>query len=98
MRTVIALLLAMSCTHATAQYPDKPIRIIVPFAAAGVADILARAVAQKITEQTGKTVVVENKTGAGGRIGYEAGAKSSPDGYTFVATDVTYTMMPATSA
>ena len=80
---------------AAAQYPDKPIRIVVPFAAAGVADILARIVAQKIGEQSGKTIVVENRTGAGGRIGYEAGAKSPADGYTLVATDVTYTMMPA---
>ena len=87
--------LAVFSTFATAQYPDKPIRLVVPFATGGVADLLARVVAQKITEQTGKPVVVENKTGAGGRIGYEAGATAAPDGYTFVATDVTYTMMPA---
>lgn len=95
MRLTLALLCAAIVTPADAQYPDKPIRILVPFAAGGVADVLARSVAQKITEQTGKVVVVENKTGAGGRIGYEAGAKSPPDGYTFMATDVTYTMMPA---
>jgi tripartite-type tricarboxylate transporter receptor subunit TctC len=80
---------------AFAQYPDRPIKILVPFAPGGVADLLARVVAQKITEQTGKTVIVDNKTGAGGRIGYDAGAKAPPDGYTFTATDVTYTMMPA---
>lgn len=82
-------------THALAQYPERPIKILVPFAAGGVADLLARVVAQKITVQTGTPVIVDNKTGAGGRIGYEAGAKAAPDGYTFTATDVTYTMLPA---
>ncbi len=95
LRTFLALVLAAFTTQAMAQYPDRPVKILIPFASGGVADILARVVAQKITEQTGKSVIVENKTGAGGRIGYEAGAKSAPDGYTFVATDVTYTMMPA---
>lgn len=80
---------------ALADYPDRPIKILVPFASGGVADLLARVVAQKITEQTGKAVIVDNKTGAGGRIGYEAGAKAQPDGYTFTATDVTYTMLPS---
>lgn len=89
------LLIASLANTAAAQYPDKPIRIIVPFAAAGVADFLARVVSQKVSEQSGKSMIVENRTGAGGRIGYEAGAKSPGDGYTFVATDVTYTMMPA---
>ncbi|MFM9883550.1 MAG: Bug family tripartite tricarboxylate transporter substrate binding protein [Burkholderiales bacterium] len=95
LKCLALMLTAVFSTIAAAQYPDKPIRIVVPFAAAGVADILARIVAQKVGEQSGKTVVVENRTGAGGRIGYEAGAKSPPDGYTLVATDVTYTMMPA---
>jgi tripartite-type tricarboxylate transporter receptor subunit TctC len=95
-RNFVALaILAGYASQSGAQYPDKAIRVIVPFAAAGVSDILARVVAQKITEQSGKTVVVENRAGAGGRIGYEAGAKSAGDGYTLVATDVTYTMMPA---
>jgi tripartite-type tricarboxylate transporter receptor subunit TctC len=94
--SLVALaLLSGYASQPCAQYPDKSIRVIVPFAAAGVSDILARVVAQKITEQSGKTIVVENRAGAGGRIGYEAGAKSAGDGYTLVATDVTYTMMPA---
>ena len=92
---LLGLALGTFAASVAAQYPDRPVRIVVPFATGGVADILARVVAQKITEQTGKAVVIENKTGAGGRIGYEFGAKSAPDGYTFVATDVTYTMMPA---
>ena len=82
-------------TLSAAQYPEKPGRLISPFPPGGIADIFARTIAQRITEQTGKVFVVENRTGAGGRIGYEAGAKAAPDGYTFVITDVTYTMMPA---
>ena len=85
-------LLAAGWAHA--QYPEKPIRIVVPFVAGGVSDNVARQVALKITEQTGKTFVVENRGGAGGRIGYEAGAKAAPDGYTITATDATYTMLP----
>ena len=83
--------------NAQAQYPAKPIRIIVPFVAGGVSDNVARQVALKITEQTGKTFVVENRAGAGGRIGYEAGAKAAPDGYSIVATDATFTMLPGTT-
>jgi len=82
-------------TLSAAQYPEKPGRLISPFAPGGIADIFARTIAQRVADQTGKVFVVENRTGAGGRIGYEAGAKSAPDGYTFVITDVTYTMMPA---
>ena len=79
---------------AHAQYPDKPIKILVPFVPGGVSDNIARQVAIKITEQTGKALIVENRAGAGGRIGFEAGAKAAPDGYTIVATDATYTMYP----
>lgn len=89
------LMFAVFASTATAQYPAKPVRIIVPFAAGGTGDIVARVVAQKISSGTGKAFVVENRTGAAGRIGYEAGAKSAGDGYTLVATDATYTMMPA---
>jgi tripartite-type tricarboxylate transporter receptor subunit TctC len=95
LKITTALIAAGVATGVQAEYPDRPIKIFVPFAVGGVADLLARVVASKITEQTGKVVIVDNKSGAGGRIGYEAGAKAVPDGYTFVATDVTYTMMPS---
>ena len=65
-------------------YPSRPIRIIVPLAAGGMADILARTIAAKITEATGATVVVENRTGGSGVIGADAVAKSPPDGYTLL--------------
>ena len=93
-RALIAATLLALGGAAQAQYPDKPIRIIVPFVAGGVSDNVARQVSLKITEQTGKTFIVENRGGAGGRIGYEAGAKAAPDGYTITATDATYTMLP----
>jgi tripartite-type tricarboxylate transporter receptor subunit TctC len=93
-RLLLALLLVASSMALAADYPSKPVKIIVPFAVGGTGDIVARIIALTIGKDTGVAFVVENKTGAGGRIGYEAGAKSPGDGYTFVATDATYTMLP----
>ena len=93
-KTAIASMVLLLAGWAHAEYPDKPIKIVVPFVPGGVSDNIARQVAIKITEQTGKAMIVENRAGAGGRIGYEAGAKAAPDGYTIVATDATYTMYP----
>ena len=82
-----ALLLALACSGAWAQdYPHKPVRIIVPFAPGGATDIVTRIVAQKLTEVWGQSVVVENRSGAGGNIGGEAAARSTPDGYTLFMT------------
>ncbi|MGL4233038.1 MAG: Bug family tripartite tricarboxylate transporter substrate binding protein [Casimicrobium sp.] len=63
-------------------YPNKPIKLIVPFPAGGSVDVTSRALAQKLSEQLGQQVVVENRAGAGGNIGMDALAKSAPDGYT----------------
>jgi tripartite-type tricarboxylate transporter receptor subunit TctC len=80
--TLFALLLAMPAHAQT--YPSKPLRIIVPFAQGGAADLLSRMVGQRLQEAWGQPVVVENRTGANGNIGMEAAAKSPPDGYTLV--------------
>jgi tripartite-type tricarboxylate transporter receptor subunit TctC len=67
---------------AAAAYPDRPIRVIVPFPAGGGGDTLARTVLNKVAQQQGWTIVIENRAGAGGNIGTEAAARSTPDGYT----------------
>jgi len=70
------------------QYPNKPIRIIVPYAAGGTSDILARQIGPKLTEAWNQPVVIENRAGANGNVGAEFVAKSAPDGYTLLLTDL----------
>ena len=80
---LLALLLAFAATLASAQsYPNRPIKLIVPFAPGGSADLVGRLLAQQMSESFGQPVVVENKGGASGMLGNEYVAKSAPDGYT----------------
>ena len=81
---VAASLFAASLAFAQAAYPSKPIRIVVPFPPGGTTDILARAVAQKLTEAWSQQVIVDNRPGAGGNIGSDLVAKAPPDGYTLL--------------
>jgi tripartite-type tricarboxylate transporter receptor subunit TctC len=81
----LALLLVLLSTGLGAQtYPAKPIKIVVPFPAGGIADIYARMIGARVGEAWSQPVVIENRTGAGGNIGADAVAKSAPDGYTLV--------------
>ena len=78
----LACSLALPLAAAAQAFPSKPLRIIVPFAPGGATDVLARLFGGEMQKSFGQSVVVENKPGAGGNIGAEAGAKAAPDGYT----------------
>jgi tripartite-type tricarboxylate transporter receptor subunit TctC len=78
------LLVSSSCLPAAAAYPDRPIRIVVPFAPGGGTDVVARTLAQEMARDLGASIVIENKPGAGTIIGTQAVATSDPDGYTLL--------------
>jgi tripartite-type tricarboxylate transporter receptor subunit TctC len=81
---LIASCLAVPCVLAQDVYPSKPARIIVPYPAGGVADLLPRIVGEKLARKWGQPVIVDNKPGASGNIGMAEGARAAPDGYTLV--------------
>lgn len=80
----IGLLLVTATFPAAADYPDRPIRLVITFAPGGGTDILGRLLGQKLTDSWGQQVVIDNRPGAGGSIGMELAAKASPDGYNLV--------------
>ncbi|MBT2299689.1 tripartite tricarboxylate transporter substrate binding protein [Variovorax paradoxus] len=100
-RTALIAALAL-CTSfvAAAQgaYPNKPIRVIVPFAAGSTTDIIARAIADKMGASMGQTLVIDNRGGASGTIGQQAVATAAPDGYTIMIHSSSHTVSPSTFA
>jgi tripartite-type tricarboxylate transporter receptor subunit TctC len=91
-----AVAILLGITPAAAQtYPTKPIRIVVPFAAGGAVDLLARIMGQKLTETLGQPIVIENRPGAGGNAAADVVAKSPPDGYTILQVTNGLAISPA---
>ena len=89
------LALAAAAVHAQAQgYPNRPVRLIVPFAPGGFTDVVARILGQKLSQSLGQQFVVENKAGAGSTIGSDLVAKAAPDGYTLLMVSSTHVISP----
>jgi tripartite-type tricarboxylate transporter receptor subunit TctC len=98
MLRIVAILFLLLCLPlgALAQYPQRAVKLMVPFPPTGATDVVARIVAQKLSERWGQPVVVENRPGAGGSLGSDLVAKSTPDGYTLLmATSSTHSIGPA---
>src|SRR5262245_15657989 len=83
-RILAALMLATVASVAFAQYPDKPVVVVVPFPPGGGGDTLARTVMPRVAQELGQPIVIENKPGAGGNIGSAGVARAAPDGYTLL--------------
>ena len=93
----IALALAAAAMPAAAAYPEKSVRMIVPYPPGGITDIVGRAVAERLSKALAQPIVIDNRAGAGGTIGATLGARSAPDGYTlFVGTSATNGTNPST--
>lgn len=92
---ILGILLSVSVGSVFAQsYPNKPVKIVVPFAPGGFTDVVARIIGQKLSVAMGQSFIIENKPGAGSTIGTDYVAKSSPDGYTLVMVSTTHVISP----
>lgn len=96
-RLALGLLAVPFVARAQGSYPDRPVRIVVPYSAGGVADTTARIMQNKLAEQLGQSVIIENRTGASGAIAAAAVAQSPPDGYTLLYEGSTYITLPLVS-
>src|SRR5258706_13353272 len=92
---LLSCALAFGPAQAQDPYPSKPLRIIVPFAPGGGIDILGRTLGQKLSERWKQPVVIENRPGASGAIGFELAAKAPPDGYSILMSVNTMIMLPS---
>jgi tripartite-type tricarboxylate transporter receptor subunit TctC len=90
----LALVLGGACPAFAADYPNKPVRMIVPFGAGGSADVLIRTVATKLPNVLQQQVVIDNRTGAGGLLGTSIAAQAAPDGYTLLGTATPHSIVP----
>lgn len=102
-RTLVALLASLAvaaplAASAQAGWPNKPIKVVVPFPAGSTTDIIARAISDKMAQSLGQAVVVENKAGASGTIGQAQVAQAAPDGYTIMVHSSSHTVSPHTFA
>ena len=95
---LLALAAIPACAQSADKYPEKPIRILVPFAPGGSVDVLGRLLAQRMQENWGQTVIVENRPGAANMIATAAAAKADPDGYTLIIVVSTHATNPALQA
>jgi tripartite-type tricarboxylate transporter receptor subunit TctC len=84
---VCGLWLSAASSGSAAEYPERPIRVVVPYAGAGTMDIAARILFERVSQEIGQAILIDNRPGAGGNIGIEQVAKSAPDGYTLVVGD-----------
>jgi len=84
----------MTAVHAQPAYPQKPIRLVAPFAPGGGTDILARLFGQKLSETLGQQIIVDNRGGAGGTVGTDIAAKAPPDGYTLILVSASHAINP----
>jgi tripartite-type tricarboxylate transporter receptor subunit TctC len=92
---IAAALVVVQTRSSLAEYPERPIRLLLPFPAGGAVDIVARVMAAQMAEDLGKPIVIENKAGAGGIVATDAVAKSAPDGYTLLLTTPNHTINAA---
>src|SRR5262245_37366248 len=98
-KLVLAALLALAALPGSAPaaepYPDRPISMIVPYAAGGSSDVLARLIGERLGKSLGQQIIVDNRAGAGSRLGTEVAAKAAPDGHTLLLADMPHTIVPA---
>ncbi len=94
-RLILLALLALAAPAAAQTFPDRPITMVVPYAAGGSSDILARLIGERLGRTLGQQILVDDRAGAGSRIGTEIVAHAAPDGYTLLLADMPHTIVPA---